>query len=269
MLPDDILIKIASHLDVRPKKRLNQGNLARAVLFSVCKKWNRVLSNNPDCWENGKWDVIYSMRRYEIFWCSKSMYVSAIRIFGLKLSDFMQGSHELSFFVVENGLNADLFHVLIDELGLTGDHLRQDGNRVLLTAARRNRVDILMVLFERLGMTAIDARVDDNEALDSAATGGYYNVLKVLLNTYGLTVDDVRARNSKALTTTAQLGYTASLYLLIAKFGLPSMDRYMMSNRPDIPRRGVYEYPRLDQSRYSQQLLTVFNEELRKSSSRS
>lgn len=178
MLPDDILIKIASHLDYGPKTSLNQGNRARAVLFSVCKKWNRVVSNNPDCWENGKCHVIYSMRRYSMFWDSKSMYVSAIRTFGLKLSDFMQGSHRLSFFVEENRSNADLFHVLIDELGLTGDHLREDNNQVLMTAARRNRVDILMVLAERLGMTAIDARTNDNEALISVAVGGITTPLK-------------------------------------------------------------------------------------------
>ena len=269
MLPVDVLVIIASKLDQNPKQKINQGNSSRAAMSLVCKNLNSVLLNTPSCWEQGKWDVLYSMRRHHSFWCSRSMFVNAIRLFDLKLSDFMEGPNRLSCFAMEKGSNIDLFHVLIDDLGLTADHARRDNSCVLRAAASNNRVDVLMLLFDRLGMTANDARALDNEALIYAATRGSYNVLDVLLNTYGLTSNDVRAQGSQALTFTAQLGYTASLYLLIGKFGLSKLDRFMLGNPVDMPRGGVYEKIQFEHSSFCNRLLSVFNEELQRASSSS
>jgi len=208
------------------------------------------------------------MRRHPSDWCYESKIRSAIRLFGLKLSDFMEGPHRLSWFFSEKGDGVDLLHVLIDDLGLTAVHVREQDNSFLRQAVRNQRADVLVVLAERLGMTAEDARASENEALVLAASRGMYTVLEILLNTFGLTGHDVRARGSEALTSTAEFGYTASLYLLIDKFGLPKMRKLMLDKPVVVPSGGVYRFRDcFNDTCFCQRLLSMFNEEFQRASS--
>lgn len=267
MVPEDVLVKIASMLDLA--EHPNLGNRSRLSMSRVCKHWNRIVSNTPACWERGKTDLLNGMTQKDLqlgVWSNQASIRSAIRMFDLKLSDFCKNQNLLKF-IAENGPvnNVSLLHALVDDLGLTADNVRELDNYVLRHAVKMRRTDVLEVLAQKLCLTAQDARALDNEALILAASNGSFDVLQVLIYTFGLTTADVRARDSTALKIAADRGYAASLWVLISVFNLPRMETLMQSCHADLPRSGWYQFPRIDYRSYCNYILSIFNQEIQKS----